>query len=232
MMDLSISDFIKWYKEGDYDTDDPLVIRIATNSDVNRQMYKNNKVYRNCLISWMDDIYRVVSGITNQFIINNFFIRTNCAEKYNKVFSKQNRLLLIPYDNRFEKYRMEIRVDDSGENREFFLIDDNISRFRDETGLLEAINGIRPKGNPITYRIRLAFLWDDSNDVKDVMLTVPGDIPVKTIKQTIREKHIQMDNSGDYDEAGRSPETLLNEVCRGNGWTWEEERFDFVVELD
>ena len=82
------------------------------------------------------------------------------------------------------------------------------------------------------YHIKLTFLWDSEEDMKDAMLTVPKGTGIEKIYLTLQQKHAELDDSDVYGEEGRNPETLLNEVCRENGWTWEETGFDLVAEFD
>lgn len=83
-----------------------------------------------------------------------------------------------------------------------------------------------------TYLVKLTFLCDDSNDTEDVRITVPGDVTVDQLYQTLRKKHRELDGSEVYDAQGRTPEVLLNEVCRENGWTWESTRYDLEISLE
>ncbi len=80
----------------------------------------------------------------------------------------------------------------------------------------------------VTYQVKLVFLWDTDQDVKDAMITVPMGTDIETVRHALQNKHAGLDGVEAYFEQGRNPETLLNEVCRENGWTWEETRFDLV----
>lgn len=85
-----------------------------------------------------------------------------------------------------------------------------------------------------TYNLKLTFLWDDANDISVVVVEVPEDVKVSSIKKALLRDHEYLcveDEGGIYDEHGRNAETLMDYTCIKNGWSWHRFQFDGEVGL-
>ena len=83
------------------------------------------------------------------------------------------------------------------------------------------------------FNLRINFFWDDGDDMWEFSLTVPDNVSIEQIKETLIKTHdyLDMEDETDlYGTAGRSPETLLDYMCEKQGWSWEE--FDFDIDLN
>ena len=83
------------------------------------------------------------------------------------------------------------------------------------------------------FNLRINFFWDDGDDMWEFRLTVPDNISIEQIKETLIKTHDYLDMEDEmdlYGTTGRHPETLLDYMCKKQGWNWE--KFDFDIDLN
>lgn len=290
MMEVSIRDFLRWYREGRYETSDHDMIRNVTGCDISVYMYFNDARYRDSVVRWMADIYGLVSGITDQSVLDGFFIRTNCDELCRYIPGGNPKFCLIPYDSSLiQEYGMGICIVQEGPKPRFQLtVHGRKKEFRDRGALIRAVNRAFPKhaartnhrpstegaegkkpldsasnvlpvapeeaheffdmeneqafpvfggaakapDATVIYHIRLALIGDDKEDAKNILVTVPRDVSPRRVALALKDKHAKLDEADVYSVMGRKHETLLDEVCRENGWTWKEFPLNIDLTLD
>lgn len=83
------------------------------------------------------------------------------------------------------------------------------------------------------FNLRINFFWDDGDDMKEFVLTVPDNVNIEEIEGVLFKTHNYLcmeDETDIYGTMGRSPETLLEYMCQNQGWSWEE--FGFDIDLN
>lgn len=83
--------------------------------------------------------------------------------------------------------------------------------------------------------VKLNFLWDTEIDSKEVSITVPNNITTETVVEKLKEKHEYLcfeDETDIYGKDGRNAQTLLEQTCKENNWTWEEILFDIELNFN
>ena len=81
----------------------------------------------------------------------------------------------------------------------------------------------------------LNFCWDDGNDIKKYNLSVPKILYESEVYEILQKEHKYLDKedeTGIYDKNGRSPETLMNHVCKKYGWVYESFEVDININFD
>ena len=84
-----------------------------------------------------------------------------------------------------------------------------------------------------TLTIKLTFLWDEADDMREYKLSVPSALTRKEIMDIFKNEHdiLAMDDelSDIYGYEGRCPDTLINYICKKYGWNYEPVNFDFEL---
>lgn len=66
-------------------------------------------------------------------------------------------------------------------------------------------------------------------------LTVPSDVSEIEIADVLKREHEYLDTADEddiYGVQGRSPETLLDYVCKKYGWSWGDFTFDIDLNFN
>ena len=78
------------------------------------------------------------------------------------------------------------------------------------------------------------------DDVDFVLLTVPAELTISDVNKVVEAADALLAEEFDdddypyeclYDERGHNVETLMDEVCRGNDWTWRKLQPEIEVEI-
>lgn len=83
--------------------------------------------------------------------------------------------------------------------------------------------------------LRLTFGCDVVNDTKEFTLIVPKDVSKSQIMNALKTEHDHLclvDETDIYGEEGRTPETLLEHVCKKYNWKWKPFQFDIGMYFD
>ena len=87
-----------------------------------------------------------------------------------------------------------------------------------------------------TLTIKLTFLLDDEDDLREYHLTVPNALTNVEIIDILKREHeiLSLDDelSDIYGYQGRNPDTLLEYVCKKYHWNYESVNFDFGLTLE
>lgn len=86
-----------------------------------------------------------------------------------------------------------------------------------------------------TLSVRINFLWDDNNDIKEFKLTVPSNVSTSEVIDVLEKEHKYLDTEDTeeiYGFQGRTPGTLLDYVCEKYGWSWDDYMFDIDIDMN
>lgn len=84
-------------------------------------------------------------------------------------------------------------------------------------------------------KLKMSFLWDNENDVKEFILEVPDEISNIYVTNVLRKEHEYLctkDEKDIYGIVGRSPETLIDYVCKKYGWGRGNLLFDIDMDFN
>lgn len=87
-----------------------------------------------------------------------------------------------------------------------------------------------------TLTIRLTFLWDDIDEMREYKISVPNALTTKEIINIFKKEHdiLAMDDelSDIYGYEGRCPETLIKYICKKYHWNFEPVNFDLELTFE
>ena len=82
--------------------------------------------------------------------------------------------------------------------------------------------------------VRLDFMWDDGDDVKEYVIHVPDKVSASDVNKALMQGHKYLckeDEEDIYGTNGRNPETLMDFVCSKYLWRYREKTTNYDINL-
>lgn len=89
-----------------------------------------------------------------------------------------------------------------------------------------------------THQVKLTFYHEDGAEIKEFQIQTPDEIETEDIERIINETHKALVTEEDdpnadngYAEDGYCPETLVDQTCKRNDWSWKKMPYDLELEF-